>query len=351
MKTTINDIAKKAGLSPTTVSKYLNHKPLRAQNIDKIEKAIAELQYEPSTAAQNLRLQKSDNVHIIISDLGNYFWGPAIAQINQRLAQFGYPSLVQSYYYQESTKKALIERMISQNPCGAILLATDIDDDTYQLLSKASIPTVVVNQIPSAFHKMPIDCVLSDGYAGGVVLAEYLIKKGHKKVYIEAPVSNSISVRKNIAGILDTYQQHSLPTPHLDEATKFQKPEILRQYAQNSIQNLLTLPDPPTAIIFTSYDFTMGGLSALQSFSLHLPEDLSIVAYDDDILFQCISPSITAVGQDFEKLGTLAADTLIQRMRGDYSDFPSIKKVPVSFTERNSVYDIRETGNQSQPLA
>ena len=101
MKTTINDIAKKAGLSPTTVSKYLNHKPLRAQNINKIEKAIAELQYEPSIAAQNLRLQKSDNVHIIISDLGNYFWGSAIAQINQRLTQFGYPSLVQSYYYQE----------------------------------------------------------------------------------------------------------------------------------------------------------------------------------------------------------------------------------------------------------
>ena len=90
MKTTINDIAKKAGLSPTTVSKYLNHKPLRAQNINKIEKAIAELQYEPSIAAQNLRLQKSDNVHIIISDLGNYFWGSAIAQINQRLTQFGY---------------------------------------------------------------------------------------------------------------------------------------------------------------------------------------------------------------------------------------------------------------------
>lgn len=341
MKTTINDIAKKVGLSPTTVSKYLNHKPIRSQNVEKIEKAIAELQYEPSSAAQNLRLQKSDNVHIIISDLGNYFWGPAIAQINQRLAQFGYPSLVQSYYYQDSFKKALIERMISQNPCGAILVTTDIDDDTYQLLSQASIPTVIVNQIPSGFYETPVDCVLSDGYAGGVVLADHLIQKGHKRIFVEAPVSNSYGIQQSIAGIFDTYQQHGLPAPQMDAATTFQKPEILRQYAQNSIQNLLTLSDPPSAIVFTTYDFTMGGLVALQDSYLRIPEDLSVVAYDDDVLFRCVSPSITTVGQNFERLGILTADTLIQRMHGDYSDFPSIKKVPVSFSERNSVCDIK----------
>lgn len=337
MKTTINDIAKKAGLSPTTVSKYLNHKTLRPQNIQKIEAAIEELQYEPSSAAQNLRLRKSDNVHIIVSDFGNYLWGPAISQINQRLARFGYPSVVQSYYYQSSFKKAMIERMISQNPCGVILISTDADDNAYQPLVKASIPTVVINQIPTAFQATPVDCVLSDSYGGGVQLAKYLIHKGHENLFIEASAANSYSIRKCISGITDTYKKALLPEPFLDDTAVCQKPEILRKHSQKAIHQLLSTPDHPSAIAFLSYDLTMGGLEALQNFPLSLPDDLSIIAYDDDAIFKCVSPTVTAVKQDFEKLGRLAADTLIQRIRGNHEDFPIIKQIPVTFIERNSV--------------
>ena len=98
MKTTIKDIAKSTGLSTATISKYLNNKPISQANQELIQNAIQKLHYEPNLAAQSLRSGKTNLIGLIISDIGNYFWGPLIANLTQIFSQSGYTVIVRSYY-------------------------------------------------------------------------------------------------------------------------------------------------------------------------------------------------------------------------------------------------------------
>ena len=340
MKVTIKDIALKTGLSTATISKYLNQKPVSSSNQKKIKHAIEELHYKPNLAAKALRSGKSNLIGLMISDIGNYFWGPLIANLTQLFSHSGYTVIVRSYYRDADRKQKLTTEMSSQNFNGMILLADSSTDYFYQTFVQANIPTIVIDQIPDSFHQMPVDCVLCDSYHGSRAIAEHLISEGHRHIYVNAPIAHSYNISQRILGITDAYRQAGLPNPLIEDGQVFHSPEAIRSYAKQTFPIAIRNHPELSGVVFTSYDFALGGLTAINMNGYRIPEDFSVISFDDDTLFKCVYPSITAVSQDMDLFSLQISRLLMKRMSGDYSDFPHTGYIPVALHKRNSVQNI-----------
>ena len=306
MNVTINDIARATGLSTATISKYINHKKIREENRILIEKAIQELGYTPNRNAQLLRAKNTHTIGILISDLGNYFWGELVNSIIKHFTDHGYTVIVCSFFFEHQKEIDTIQDIISQHFDGVIMLPSCWHDDLYQLLQNAGIPVVMLDQIPASMRHFPVDCVISDNYRGGALLAEHLLEKGHTKVWI-------------MEQYLDSYP-----------------------IEQRHFQKLIDSSDPPTAVFFDCYLSTMGGLSAASQARISVPQDISFVCFDDDPLFKTMSAAMTCVSQDLTSMGKHAVELLLKRIHGDYTDFPKIDMLDVVFHPRRSVKDLSE---------
>lgn len=340
MKTTIKDIAKSTGLSTATISKYLNNKPISQANQELIQNAIQKLHYEPNLAAQSLRSGKTNLIGLIISDIGNYFWGPLIANLTQIFSQSGYTVIVRSYYRNADQKKKLTQEMCTQNFSGIILLADNAKDTSYQPFIRANIPIVVIDQIPNAMESTPVDCVLSDGYSGGREIARHLIESGHQHVYVNAPIDDSYNIGQRILGITDSYSHAGLPLPMIEKSHRYTTPEAIKKYGEQTLPVAIHKHPEISAVIFTSYELALGGLAAINTHGYRIPQDFSVISFDDDALFKCVYPSITAVSQDMDLFSLQISKILIRRMNGDYSDFPHTEYIPVTLHKRQAVQDL-----------
>lgn len=342
---TINDIARATGLSTATISKYINNKKIREENRIIIEKAIRELGYTPNRNAQLLRAKNTHTIGILISDLGNYFWGELINSIIQHFTDYGYTVVICSFFFERKKEISTVQDIISQHFDGIIMLPLDSQDDLYQLFQKALIPVVLLDQIPASMRHFPIDCIISDNYKGGALLAEHLLEKGHTNVCIMERHLDSYSTDQRIRGLLDVYQKNGIDLLAQQDSfprVAFNSTAETIAHSSLHLQQLIASPDRPTAVFFDCYLSAMGGLSAANQARLSVPQDISFVCFDDDPLFKTMSAAMTCVSQDLKSMGKHAVELLLKRIHGDYTDFPKIDMLDVVFQPRRSVKDLSE---------
>lgn len=346
MNITIKDIARETGLSTATISKYLNGKKILEENRILIEKTIQRLDYKPNRTAQMLRTQKTRTIGILLPDLGDYFWAAMINSISQYFIDYHYTVITCSYSYNPDKEAKVIHNLISQNPDGIIVLLRDKKDNLYKMIQEAKIPIVILDSIPSCFHDHPVDCVISDNYKGGAMLARHLLENGHTNISILERSVNSYTVEERIRGFTDEYKEHGYDTfsffnPY--PAIPFNDTQKVIESGKQRFRQVMSSPKPPTAIFFTNYTVGIGGLAAAYSSPESVPGSVSLVCFDDDPLFKVMYPSLTCVSQDLKKIGEKASEILMRRIHGDYSDFPSTTVIDVTFRERNSVKDLTKT--------
>lgn len=343
MNVTITDIAHATGLSTATISKYINNKKIRKENRLLIEKAIRELNYTPNRNAQLLRAKNTHTIGILISDLGNYFWGELVNSIIQHFTDYDYTVIVCSYFFEHQKEISTIQDIISQNFAGVIMLPSCRRDDLYHLLQEARIPVIILDQVPISMAHFPVDCVISDNYKGGALLAQHLLEKGHTDVCIMEQYLDSYTIDQRIRGFVDIFQKNGI------DPIKQQAPfppvsigSITETSARSSLhmRQLIDSPKHPSVVFFTCYISAMGGLSAARQAHLSIPEDISFICFDDDPLFSTMSAAMTCVSQDLKTMGKHAVELLLKRIHGDYKDFPKIDMIDVTFHSRRSVKDL-----------
>ena len=343
MNVTITDIARATGLSTATISKYINNKKIREENRLLIEKAIRDLNYTPNRNAQLLRAKNTHTIGILISDLGNYFWGELINSIIQHFTDYGYTVITCSYFFEHQKEISTIQDIISQHFAGVIMLPSCRRDDLYRLLQEAHIPVIMLDQIPISMAQFPVDCVISDNYKGGALLAQHLLEKGHTSVCIMEQYLDSYTIDQRIRGFVDVYRKNGIdPMKQQDSFPPVSFGSITETSARSALhlQQLMNSPYHPSAVFFTCYISAMGGLSAASQNQLSVPEDISFICFDDDPLFSTMSAAMTCVSQDLKNMGKHAVELLLQRIHGDYKDFPKIDMIDVAFHPRRSVKDL-----------
>ncbi len=317
---TMVDIARQAGVAPMTVSRVINESGYVSEEMrTKVQQTVKELNYHPNGLARSLKRQRTQVVGILLPDIANPFSAQLVSGIQEMLMARGYSSFVCISERSAAREEAGIRALFDHRVDGIIVATRETPGGNELLarLTERSLPMVVVGR---NWRHAQVDRVTADHWKGGYEATNYLIAAGHRRIgFVGVTRANGAELQR-FQGYLQALREHDL---ELDEQLII-GPETLsgpgystQQDGYQCMQRLLALTRKPTAI-FARNDFTaMGAMCAIHDSGLHVPEDFSVIGFDNVPLAAYTSPPLTTVHQPTPEQGRQAATLLLERIEGD----------------------------------
>jgi DNA-binding LacI/PurR family transcriptional regulator len=306
----ISKVAARARLSTATVSRAMNQSDLvRPQTAEKVQRAIRELGYYPNTQARALVSGKTRMFGLIISDIVNPFFPELVKSFEFAAIRHGYEVIVANTDYSSERMGLCVRRMIERRVDGVAIMTSEIDRHLLSELEQHRLPIVFLD----TGRVKPLISNISVDYDRGISEAvRHIVSLGHKRIgFVSGPLSlKSARIRRSAflkcmagCGIRDTGQTTVEGNHKIDGG-------------QNAMVQLLSLAHPPTAVL-TSNDLTaIGALRAINRAGLRVPEDISVVGFDDIELSQFTQPPLTTIRLSRDELGRNAFALLYQSVQG-----------------------------------
>lgn len=306
-KTTINDVAKLAGVSPSAVSIYLNNRPgIAAKTEARIAEAIEQLGYVPR--GNGNRNKSNGFVGLIVEQLpstltGDLFYSDIATGIQQEAEQLGYSVAITVV----NEPPQSLPRLIDEDAVVGLLAigGGDITDDFLKLLSESDTPFVTVDN-ESLSH--PFNNIVVDNYRGAYLAVQHLIKLGHQRIAIIRGPEKYKSLTERYYGYLHAMTDAGLPIDHDLIQQPLSKGKPNKGYLE--MMALLDLPEPPTAIFAVTDRTALGAMAALNEVGINVPDDLSIVGFDDVTPEAYPKPSLTSITSKRLDMGRIAMQRL-----------------------------------------
>lgn len=308
--TTIKDMAKALGLSPATISKALNgYQDINPETAALVRRTAQEMRYRPNVAARQLKTNSSHNIGVLFVDemqsgLTHEYFSRILNSAKEELERLGYDITFISQSI-AGQKASFLEHARYRNCDGVIIASVDFESPQVIELVRSEIPTVTIDY--------PYDgksCVMSDNLEGAYELMKYLLEMGHRRIGILSGETTLVT-RKRMNGIRRALREYGLVLP---EEYQLQANYHDTRASGELTEKLMTLPEPPTVIMYPDDFAYLGGMAALERLGLSVPEDISCVGYDGIPLSQCLRPRLTTYQQDSESIGRLSARKLIEHI-------------------------------------
>ncbi|MBP8000009.1 MAG: LacI family DNA-binding transcriptional regulator [Chloroflexi bacterium] len=306
---TIRDVAKHAGVGVGTVSRVLNENPdVSDATRQKVLAAIAELNFSPSLVARRLSLRKTSTIGIIAP----FFTRPAFVErlrgVEKVIAQSNYDLVLFNVETPERRDTLFRDVPRPDRVDGLLIISLSPDDAAAERFRNAKVPTILID----AYHP-DLNCVIIDNIAGGQKAVEHLISLGHQRIaFISDAMDNPYNPFR-FSHIHDRYQgyRQALTQANIPFRPQYHKQGVhSRRTARQLAYELLTQPDPPTAIFAYSDTQAFGSLEAAQDLGLSIPRDLSIIGFDDIELAEYLN--LTTIRQNLVASGEIGANQLLQ---------------------------------------
>ncbi|MEJ9230441.1 LacI family transcriptional regulator [Peribacillus butanolivorans] len=309
--TTIYDIAKKANVSPMTVSRVINNKGnISEKTREKVEAVIKELNYIPNSAAQSLNIKKTKLLSLIITDITNPFFTKVARGAADKANQMGYQLILCNTDENYEKESEYINALISKRVDGVIIAPTG-DQSTKNLkkLIKNRIPFTLIDR---QIEDVSCDRVLGDNYEGTKLLLQHLIDYGHKRIaMVHGPLTISTS-KERYQAYIETLKINDL---NIDPA--FLVETHYKQEKQwNGIAHLVNVSpaERPTAIFAANNFIAIKIIKSLREKKIKVPEDIAVVCFDDLELFSDFDPFLTVSSQPAYDFGYLGTQLVIERV-------------------------------------
>ena len=310
---TIQDVADRAGVSRSAISKVLrNAYGISDEMRSRVEAAIAELNYRPQFAARGLR-GRTFTFGVTLPDMRNQFFADIMDGVWAATKQSAYQSLLAVRPSQDLTDKNQIDTMLDRKLDGLLLVAPRIEKRHLWKLAE-SVPLVVIG------HHEPeagFDTANNDDDQGTRLALKHLIDAGHRKIahvtfqVLEDAAFNPVAYR--LKGYLDVMREHGLAS-HIQVIE--QKFNATVEERSRQIAQLLSSKSRPTAIFAWSDNAAIPILSVAGELGLRVPDDFTLIGYDNWPMCAIPQISLTSVDQDPHRLGMRAAELLIERIEG-----------------------------------
>ncbi len=310
---TAKDVAKQAGVSIATVSRVVNNVGSVSPRVTKrVKHAVDALGYQPSRTAQRLRAKRSRVIGLIISDIQNPFFTSVVRGIEDQAYDHGY-SLVLCNSDEDPEKERLYVDVMGAEVAGVILATMTEDNPRVHSLIDRGIPVVALDR---RIKNKTIDSVLVDNIEGAVAAVSHLIELGHRRIgFISGPLTTT-TFEERRDGYLRALREHGIPIRRT--LMCFGDSKQTGGYA--CAKALLGLNPPLTALFAASNLATLGALHAIRERGLKIPDDISIISFDDMSFAPLMQPPLTVVVQPTYELGQKAAQLLLERL--DQPDKP-----------------------------
>ncbi len=317
---TIRDVARKAGVSIATVSRAL-HSPegVREAARVRVEEAAKELNYLPNTVARSLRMSKTQVVGVIVTDIENPFFTSVVRSIENVLLESDYFLILFNSDEDEEREKILLKILRGENVAGIILVPSIKDSTVYRELMGLGIPLVAIDRLPPS--DLDIDRVSITNEAGAYDAVKYLIEIGHSRIgLVSGPLQHSTATDRK-SGYERALNEYSIAIrPELITYGDFKQ-----EGGYQAMMKLLELEAPPTAVLTGNNLMTLGALQAIHEKHLIVPDQISLIGYDDMPWGMSLQPPLSAIAQPTNELGTTAARLLLERLQKPQKKFDHIE--------------------------
>lgn len=327
-RVTIYDIAEKANVSISTVSRVFNNNPsVSKKTRRKVQKVIDEMNYVPSAIARSLVSKSSKTIGLIVSDVTNPFFTDTIDGVESVLSAQGYTVLLCDTRYSFERENKYISQMFERRVDGIIIFSAYAKDEDLIKKTKRILPLVSVQ---STFKG--VDCINTTDEDGAFEAVDYLIKLGHRNIAFLVYDYDNSTITNRMKGYLKAHKVNQIPV---------NKNYIVKSKFSPNVGYYMTIEllekFPEVTAIFAYNDvIAIGAYMAINQKGLKIPDDISIIGYDDIEMASIISPRLTTVAQPFYDMGKTAAELIIKRIKEDTSSTPQVILLPTKLIIRES---------------
>ena len=337
MKTTIEDVAKEAQVSITTVSRVLNNNyPVKESTRKKVEKAIAKLNFTPNSLARGLIRKRTYTVGVIVPSMTNLFFPEVVKGIEDCMGQNEYTLFLCDTKSEPEYERRHVERLKERQVDGIVVIgpmSENIKSGFFEALTK-EVPLVLVN----GYHRgVRCNFILTDEEMGTLEALEYLQALGHRDIaFLRGEQIYSYDVKEEIftrvmkQSNIPVMQENILVIPQGNsvETVDMSRDMVIRRLEKGN---------PPTAIFCCNDWMATGAINAAKHLGVRVPEDFSIIGFDNIVISQLSEPKLTTIDQTMLKLGQGAAALLLEVIEGKKGE-GSLKKVilETKLVKRNS---------------
>jgi DNA-binding LacI/PurR family transcriptional regulator len=313
---TMADIAEMTGVSVPTVSKVVNgRKDVSAETRSRVEAAIREHGYQRSAGSRS----RAPLIEVIFHELESE-WALEIVRGVERVARQHHLAVVLGEMQGRwSPGRGWIDEVLARRPTGVISVFSDISESMKAQLAARGIPYVVVDPTGEPHHDTP--SIGATNWNGGLAATRHLLSLGHRRIAVIGGPEWILCSRARIDGYRAAMDEAGVPVgPDLVSHGRFHVAEGIERGRE-----LLQLPDRPTAIFAGNDLQALGVYQAAREARLHIPEDLSVVGFDDLPLTQWVSPPMTTIRQPLVEMAEAAAEMVIAIARGEAPAQPRVE--------------------------
>ncbi|MFD1455977.1 ribose utilization transcriptional repressor RbsR [Levilactobacillus lanxiensis] len=332
-KVTIRDLAEAAGVSVTTVSQILNGKGERF-SLDtrrRVHQLQEEMGYVPDFNARNLIMKSAQTIGVLVPNLGNPFFSMFVRGVQETSRERHFIPLIFGANHDEKLESYYLEELIKRAVDGLIIASASITAEAIDnILKKNGIPYLLIDQNggPS------VDRVRINDEQGGQLAADHLLALGHEKIAVVMPDDPTQNLQIRLAGFKRRLAEHHVDLP--ENAIVYSAMTKLGGYQATAA----VLAQHPTAVFAINDETALGLMRGLHEQGLSVPNDISVLGYDDIDLDEYVVPKLTTIHQPVVTMGQQATGLLINRIK-DQRQAAQLVDLPVDLRERESTAHLK----------
>jgi len=331
-RASIHDVANRAGVSAATVSKVLRGTTtVKSINVEKVRRAVKELDYRMDPLASSLRRAKRQIIGVVLPELESAFFGQLVSHLEIFAEQASYSLVIASSHESEDRERQLVERMGDWRVAGTILAPVRSErGQGAAVMKNHEMVGVLVDRVVA---NNCFDTVTADNARASANVAQRLVEAGHRHVLLLGLSEVSKNIRTRISAF-KTEAEKLCPDIKIDVLL-----------ADGPVRNMSTLlgnyleRHQPSAVFSLFQKGTLAVLSEFRRRSIRCPHEISLVGFDDAEWMQATYPSITVVAQPIEQIARQAFTRLLWRIDG-HTGYPVCQLEPCDFQERQSLANV-----------
>jgi DNA-binding LacI/PurR family transcriptional regulator len=317
MNITIKEVAKLAGVSPSTVSRVISDSPRISDETKKtVRAAMDELGYHPNAIARSLVSKSTYSIGIVMPQSAeraflNPFFPQALSGVSAAAHEAGYCILLSTGNTEKEQLESIQNIVMGGRVDGVIIMYSSVDNAAMDTLKKLRAPFVVIGKPLKAKGMLYVD---NDNVEAAFKVTEELVKNGHKRIALISGSFKFVVSLDRLDGYINALNKYDIPfrKDYILELSEF-----LKESAYERTKQLLALPDRPTALVVTDDVMAFGAMDAIKESGLRIPEDIEIMSFNNVPSAELTSPSLTSVDIDAFALGYEASKLIIEKIKGE----------------------------------
>ena len=311
---TIKDVAKMAGVSTTTVSHVINKTRFVAKETEEaVMQAIKSLKYSPSAVARSLKVNTTKSIGMIVTTSESPYFAEIIHAVEDHCYRRGYSLFLCNTQNDPEKIKNHVEMLAKKRVDGLLVMCSEYTQHSLDVLSGfSSVPMVVMDWGPN----VDTDIIEDNSFTGGYIATKHLIDCGHKAIGLIAGELDKTTARTRYEGFVKAMNEANLPIHENRTMEGFFEPED----GYECMNKILSQDILPTAVFCCNDVMALGAISAITEKGLRVPDDISIIGYDNIHSSRFYAPPLTTIHQSKSRLGAQAVNLLFERIANKDND-------------------------------